>query len=128
VHERIQWADTDASGHYHFGTAFRLFEAAEARLLDGLGLLKKTAGRFPRVHASADFKRVLHYDDLVEVVLTVDGVGRSSVRYRFEVRHEGVVCVEGEAAAVLLTDSEGDTAAWSPEERELLLTSGPLPG
>lgn len=123
---RIQWVDTDASGHYHFTAAFRLFEAAEARLLDRLGLIEHTTGRFPRVHASADFRRVLHYNDLVDVFLTVERVGRSSVAYRFEVRHDGEVCVEGTAAAVLLSRSEGETVEWGSAERDLLLRAGPL--
>jgi len=39
VPQRIEWADTDASGHYHYIAAFRLYEAAANALMDRLGLL-----------------------------------------------------------------------------------------
>jgi acyl-CoA thioester hydrolase len=125
VRARIQWADTDASGHYHFSTAFRLFEAAEAALFSGLGLLAETTGRLPRVHASADFKSVLRFRDVVDVLAVVDHVGRASVAIRFEIRRDDELCVEGRFVAVLLTRAEGTAAGWSPEQRELLLQGGP---
>jgi acyl-CoA thioester hydrolase len=128
IRSRIQWVDTDASGHYHFSTAFRLFEAAEAALFAALGLLSETAGRLPRVHASADFRSVLRFRDVVDVLAVVDHVGRSSVGIRFEIRREDELCAEGRFVAVLLTRAEGTADGWTPEQRELLLQAGPQPG
>ena len=38
LQRRIEWMDTDAAGIYHWTTAFRLAEAAEAVLHTALGI------------------------------------------------------------------------------------------
>jgi YbgC/YbaW family acyl-CoA thioester hydrolase len=125
VTARIQWADTDAAGHYHFTTAFRLFEMAEGELLAELDLLSATNGRLPRVHASADFRRALHFRDLVTVHATVDRVGDASLTLRFEIHHDGELCAEGRFVTVLLDRPGGAPCAWSPAQRDLLVHGGP---
>jgi len=126
VTARIQWADTDAAGHYHFTTAFRLFEMAEGELLAALDLLSATSGRLPRVHAAADFRRALHFRDLVTVHATVDRIGDASLTLRFEIRHDAEVCVEGHFVTVLLDRPGGDPSSWSAGQRDLLLHGGRL--
>lgn len=124
IQRRIGWSDTDASGHYHYTAAFRLFEAAESVLMGQLGLLHTAQARIPRVHAEADFRRPLHSHDLVDVHGRVEAVGRSSVTFAFEVHREGELCATGRVIAALMTRPEGDTTGWSDEERRLLLGAG----
>jgi acyl-CoA thioesterase FadM len=126
VTARIQWVDTDAAGHYHFTTAFRLFEMAEGELLAALGLLSATSGRLPRVHASADFRRALHFRDLVTVHAVVDRVGDASLTLRFEIHHDADLCVKGHFVTVLLDRPGGDPTSWSAGQRDLLLHGGPF--
>jgi acyl-CoA thioester hydrolase len=126
VKRRIEWADTDASGWYHNTAALRLIEEAENVLLDRLGILHSVIARIPRVHISLDFRRFLRFWDEVDVGIRVQGVGESSVTYRFAVRHEEEICAEGTAVAVLVS-SEGKPIPWTEEHRQLLLTAGPLP-
>jgi acyl-CoA thioesterase FadM len=121
---RIQWVDTDASGHYHYTAAFRLFEAAEALLLSRLGLLAETHGNFPRVHASANFKTVLRFYDLVDTRVIVAAVGESSIRFTYEIRRDDELCVDGAVIAVLLGAAEGQKTRWSERQRRLLLDGG----
>ncbi|MGH2929299.1 MAG: acyl-CoA thioesterase [Solirubrobacteraceae bacterium] len=128
VEARIQWVDTDASGNYHFTTAFRLFEMAEAELFSRLDLLSETIDRLPRVHASADFKRPLRFRDRVMVRVTVDAVGRASLTLRFEISRDRELCVDGRFVTVLLTGAGGETAVWSAHQRDRLLHGGPQAG
>src|SRR5438132_9397952 len=86
VQRRIEWPDTDASGHYHNTAAFRFIEVAETTLLERLGFVYEIYGRHPRVHIEADFLLPLRFRDLVDIDLTVEGVGRTSVTYSFEMR------------------------------------------
>src|SRR6266540_7523384 len=86
VQRRIEWPDTDASGMYHNTAAFRFIEVAETALLDRLGFVHEIYGRHPRVHLEADFLRPLWFRDMVDIHLTVENVGRTSVTYRFEMR------------------------------------------
>lgn len=123
VQRRIEWSDTDASGHHHFLAGFRLFEAAEVALLSRLGMLD-LFGRLPRVHASAEFRSVLHLHDLVDITMWVEDVGRSSVTYRFEVRRDEEMCLEGKVVGAQLDEAEGEKEVWSAERRRLFMTSG----
>ena len=124
VQRRIEWADTDASGHYPYIAAFRLFEAAENALMQRLGLLRSTQGRLPRVHAEADFRRPLRSHDLVDIHARVAAVGASSITFAFEVRRDRELCVEGRVVGALLTRAEGERAVWTDEERRVLTSAG----
>ena len=79
LRRRIEWIDTDAAGIYHWTTAFRLAEAAEAALHTALGIADQTFGATPRVGVAADFRRSLRFNDAVDVELAVEGLGRPSV-------------------------------------------------
>src|SRR5437764_15100759 len=81
LRRRIEWIDTDAAGIYHWTTAFRFAESAEAALHTALGIADVTFGATPRVHVSADFERALAFNEVVEGDLAVRAVGRTSVEY-----------------------------------------------
>lgn len=123
VHRRIEWADTDASGHYHYATALRLFEAAESDLLDDLGLLRDVYGRLPRARVTFDYRRVLWFRDRVDASVSVTGVGRTSITYSFDVVRDGALCVEGSVVAVLV-DEAGEPTPWPDGYRRLLELAG----
>src|SRR5439155_1605167 len=82
LRRRIEWIDTDAAGIYHWTTAFRLAEAAEAALHTALGIADQTFGATPRVGVAPDFRRSLRFNDAVDVELAVDGV-RTAEAWRF---------------------------------------------
>jgi hypothetical protein len=46
IQRRIEWSDTDASGHWHNVAAFRMLEWAETALLDRLGLVDNVYAGF----------------------------------------------------------------------------------
>ncbi len=91
---RVAWVDTDAGGRIHFTAAFRWAEVAETALMRGLGLIDGW-GSYPRRHVEADFRKVLRFEDEIEVRLRVDGLGTTSVTYAWTVSKDGDVCVEG---------------------------------
>jgi len=125
VEQRIEWHDTDASGHHHHGAILRMAEAAEAELMEQLGLSDELYGSFPRVHVSVDFVEPLHFRARVEVQIEVAEVGRTSATFAFVVRLEGRKAADGRVAAVRL-GGEGRPEPWTDRQRELLLESGDL--
>ena len=127
VQRRIEWSDTDASGHYHNTAAFRFMEVAETTLLERLGFVHEVYGRHPRVHIEADFLAPLAFRDLVDIELTVAAVGRTSVTYDVEMRTRGRVAVRARFVAVLMTKIDGTPTPWPDEHRQLLLTAGVQP-
>ncbi len=124
VERRIEWVDTDASGHYHFTAALRLFESAEAMLLDRLGLRDRIYGRLPRVRLLVDFHDRLVFGDMVTVDVRVRTVGRTSLTYNFEIARGGNTCTSGQVTAVLLDSPLGRPTRWPEDDRARLCGAG----
>lgn len=81
---RIEWIDTDAAGIYHNSTVVRFVEAAEASLMDGLGL----HGYFPvapRVRYEVDFDAPLFFGQNVCAIVELVRIGTGSMTFGFEV-------------------------------------------
>jgi acyl-CoA thioester hydrolase len=86
---RIEFADTDMAGIVHFANFFRFMEAAEVEFLRsrGLSVLMNWEGRkisFPRVGASCDYLRPIRFEDVVEITVRLQRLGRKAVTYAFE--------------------------------------------
>jgi acyl-CoA thioester hydrolase len=127
IRRRIEWIDTDAAGIYHWTTAFRLFEAAEATLHSALGISDRTFGATPRVSVSADYLRPLRFNDEVEVRLVVEHVGTSSVRYGATISGPAGLAVSGTLTACFIDRGSGRATAWPEDIRRLLTGSQGAP-
>ncbi len=125
VERRVEWSDTDASGHYHNTYVVRLMEAAEAALFRRLGL-QHLWGKMPRVRIEANFRRRLFFDDLVEGHLSIEHVGRSSMTYVLEVRRGDVVVADARCVVVHVEPGAEGSTPWPDAVREQLMTAGVL--
>ena len=90
---RVEFSDTDMAGIAHFSRFFLWMEQAEHDFLEarGLSVVFEVDGcrhGFPRVSASCDW---------LDIVVTLESVGRSSLQYRFD------FTVDGEPTAVVAT-------------------------
>jgi YbgC/YbaW family acyl-CoA thioester hydrolase len=126
VQRKVEWSDTDASGHYHNGLVFRLCEVAETALFQGVDLLESVYGRIPRVHVTVDFQSVLYFGDVVDVFLQIASVGTTSINYGVEIRRGEEVCAKATVVAVLVKP-DGSPRPWPEDYKEALLSAGPLP-
>jgi acyl-CoA thioesterase FadM len=126
LHRRIEWIDTDAAGIYHWTTAFRLAEAAEAALHTALGIADRTFGVTPRVSVAAEFQRPLRFNDPVEVELAVEAIGNSSVRYALAITGPDGPAMTGHVTACLIDRESRRALSWPDDMRELLANGGPL--
>lgn len=82
---RVEWIDTDASGHQHNSLIMRLVEAAERRLIADAGVLGDYFWSAPRVRQEIDFTGKLYFDQEVSTTVTLTKLGRSSITFTFEV-------------------------------------------
>lgn len=123
ITRRIEWIDTDAAGIYHWTTALRLAEAAEAALHTDLEIVNETFGATPRVRVQFDFRRPLRFNDEVDVSLHVVRVGRSSLTQRCVIEHGGAVCAEGDIVICHLDKRTGQASAWPDHVRRRLMGS-----
>ncbi len=149
IRRRVEWPDTDAAGRYHHSTVIRWVEAAEAELLGALDLID-VFGSVPRVRYAVDYLSPVFFRDEVELELTVESVGDTSIRYAFDVRRpppahvpvaaeltDVTAIAEAEAdvahvargvlTAVLLAPETGSPVGWPGDARRRLLTAGPQP-
>jgi YbgC/YbaW family acyl-CoA thioester hydrolase len=102
---RVEFVDTDMAGIVHFSNFFRWMESAEVELLRSLGLSVKLPWEgeeigFPRVSASCDYLRPAYFEDVLEVAVRVQRIGRKSVTYGFEFTRGGEVIARGRVSAV----------------------------
>jgi len=126
IRRRIEWMDTDAAGIYHWTTAFRLTEAAEAAMHTALGIEEITFSSTPRVHVDFHFKSPLRFNDETRVTLAVDRVGRASVRYRVAIDGPDGTAVEGALTACFVEAGISGARPWPDEVRTRLAEGGPV--
>lgn len=120
IQRRVQWMDTDAAGIWHHSVVIRWTEEAEAELHRELGIIDQTFGATPRVRTEFEFHDVLHFDDVVDISLSVAGVGTTSVTYEVEVTRGSNVMARGELVAVLIDRASGRKERWPEPLRQAL--------
>jgi YbgC/YbaW family acyl-CoA thioester hydrolase len=109
LHRRLRWADADAAGRLHFPRIFEIVEEAESELVRSINWpMNRSMGYdFPRVHIECNFRRVLSLDDPFRMRLTVGKLGRTSIRYDYQVLNESdEVAIEGTMTLVTLKDGK----------------------
>jgi acyl-CoA thioesterase FadM len=119
VRARVQWTDTDASGHYHFSTVLRWAEAAEAELFAQLGLVS-LLGVVPRAHIEVDYLVPVWMQDEVETTIVIAEIGRASLRLAFHVEHGRDTVARGSVTAVHVDHAGGRATPWPDELRRQL--------
>jgi acyl-CoA thioesterase FadM len=120
----VGWGDTDASGHYQFQTVFRWLMEAESELHDRLGIVSATHGSSPRLHVEADYLMRLWFRDLVDFELKVDSIGRSSLRYVFEVRKANDVAARGVLVVAYMPREAERPQPWPADLRKAFSEGG----
>lgn len=90
VSRRIEWVDTDASGHQHNGLIMRLVESAEAEMVTAAGIEHDYFPSAPRVRQEINFSGMLYFGQYATTTVTVESIGRTSLTLSFEVWGEAV--------------------------------------
>ncbi len=85
VTRRVEWVDTDASGHHHNSLIMRLVEAAEASLVSAAGIAEYYAAAAPRVRHEIDFTGPLDFGQDATATVVVERLGRASITLSFDV-------------------------------------------
>ena len=122
LQRRVKWADTDASGLWHFAVVCDLVEETETELHRRLGIVDETSGRMPRVNFTVQYDLPASFGDLLDVELRVVDVGGSSLVYEFAIRRRDDLLASGSMTTVFV-DSAGRAAPLPPSIREPLVTT-----
>lgn len=93
---RVEFADTDVAGIMHFANFFRFMEVTEHAFYRELGFsvhpfndeVSDTEDSpkvgWPRVHASADYRMPLKFEEEVEVELLIEEIRSKTICYYFQ--------------------------------------------
>ncbi len=110
---RVEFSDTDMAGIVHFANFFRYMEAAEHEWFRALGL--KIAGKlangteygWPRVSATCSYSSPAHYEDVLEITITVIQRNPRSLTTQYEFRRGPTLIATGEMKTVYCLMPEG---------------------
>lgn len=109
LNRRLRWADSDAAGRLHFPRIFEIVEEAESELVRRIGWpMNRSLGYdFPRVNIECRFMRVLELDAPFKLRLTAGKLGRTSIRYDYQV-FDGAneLAIEGAMTLVVLQNGK----------------------
>ncbi|PPK93796.1 acyl-CoA thioester hydrolase [Kineococcus xinjiangensis] len=133
---RVEWVDTDASGHHHNTAVIRWVEECEARMFRDLGLLEHVA-QAPRVRLEVNFRAPLHFGQEITTELRLERLGERSMSFSFRVwggvrdEEPGGAPPRPAADGLLVTACvpPGATVAapWPEHLRRTLLAAGGTP-
>jgi len=118
----IRWGDMDAMGHVNNTVYFRYMEQARISWFDALvpaAEAWKNTG-IVIANASCNFKRALNYPGTVEVRVTIDPPGGSSVGTFYELKMDETLYADG-AAVVVFIDMKSQKPVRIPEGIRSLL-------
>jgi len=129
IRRRVEWAETDASGHYHFSSVFRWFEEAEHALWNSLKVNMSIVTAIPRVHVEVDYKERLWFDQEIDLLLKVERMGTASCQFSFTVLTlTGKVAVSGSYTVVYAPDPTSTSQPWPMEILEAVNSGQALLG
>jgi YbgC/YbaW family acyl-CoA thioester hydrolase len=106
------------AGIVHFSNFFRYMEAAEQAFLRarGLSVAMNWEGEhvgLPRVAASCDFLRPVHFEDVLDIAVNLQKIGRTSITYVFEFFKGQEMVARGQITCVCCQrGKEGRWEAW----------------
>lgn len=102
---RIEFCDTDMAGIVHFANFFRFMESAEVEFLRSRGLSVRLHWQgeeigFPRVSATCDYLSPAFFEDVLDVMVTLEKLGSKSATYRFDFSRQGTPIARGRVTSV----------------------------
>ena len=108
----VEFRHTDAAGIVHFSTFFAWMEEVEHEFIRRLGFsvfMKDDEGTisWPRVHTSCDFHAPIRFEDTVDIEISLEKLGASSVHYHFRFTCKGQEVADGKMIAACCRVGQG---------------------
>ncbi len=116
---RVSFSDTDAAGVVHFSRILCYVEEAEHLFLESLSIPLLENGGWPRVDVQCSYTAPIMPADTVEVMISPEQLGESSIVWRFQLSCGGEICASGNMKTVRV-NAEGKAVALASEWRQKL--------
>ena len=111
MRRRVQFYETDAAGMVHFTSYFRYMEEAEHALWRELGLSIAPEGSeigFPRISASFEYRRPLHFEQEIDVTIRVVSISARTIDYACEITRDGTSVATGAIRIACVSKRPGE--------------------
>jgi acyl-CoA thioester hydrolase len=103
---RVRYEETDAAGVVYYANYLVYFEVARVESLRAVGMpiteVERRGVLLPAVSATCTYHSPAHVDDLLDVAMWTDHVGRASFGFGYEVRRVAEAAAPGDAPGVLI--------------------------
>lgn len=111
---RVRYEETDAAGVVYYANYFVYFEVARVESLRAVGMpiteVERRGVLLPAVSATCTYHCPAHVDDLLDVAMWTDHVGRASFGFGYEVRRVAEAATDAGAEGSA-TAAAGDVSA-----------------
>ena len=102
---RVEFCETDAAGIAHFSAFFLYMEQAEHACLRHLGLSVMHCDShgtisWPRVSATCDYRGSVKFEDILDIEVRIERLGKKSVTYAFHFTQADQAVADGKITAV----------------------------
>jgi acyl-CoA thioester hydrolase len=119
---RVGFDETDAQGVVYYGRYFPYFDRSRVEYLRHLQLLNRDLGgrEFVMRRSICEYEAPARFDDPLEVFIRTAAIGRTSLRYEFEVHHaeQGMLLARAEQVLVMIARETRRPTAVPDELRE----------
>lgn len=125
IERRVEWVDTDASGHQHNSSVMRWVEAAEAQFMLELGLTDYFPAA-PRVNQTINYRARLWFGQGITATVWVERLGTKSLTFGFNVlghafrQHAQALAASGTFTTVYLPPGNTASEPWPEHYRAAL--------
>jgi acyl-CoA thioester hydrolase len=126
---RVQFCETDMAGIVHFANYFRMMEEVEHAYFRSLGFSISMQHNgmhigWPRVSSSCEFTQPVHFEDELELQLSVVRVGDKSLSYEVAFMRGSTQVALGKSTSVCCALENGKMKSVSiPAELRAKLTA-----
>ncbi|MBM7660622.1 acyl-CoA thioester hydrolase [Bacillus mesophilus] len=123
---KVRFAETDMFGHVNNTTAFTYFEEGRLEFFKKIGIMRDWMSRdselIPVVaDLQCDYLSQIYFDDVLQVFVKMNKVGRTSVELHYLVKKEnGTVAYTGRGTIVQINKETGRPEEWKEHWKELL--------
>ena len=108
---RVRYADTDQMRLVHHAKYFEYFEQARSDLLREIGLpyseIEHMGFYLPVLEAYAKYRQPVRYDELIEVITSLQEIPTSRIRIEYEIRRDGEILAEGHTVHIFVNAQSG---------------------
>lgn len=117
---RVRYGETDQMGFVYYGVYAQYYEVARVEMMRSVGILYAELEKshhlwMPVMNMQVRFLRPARYDDLLTIQTTVPTLPQKDIRFRYEIRNESGVLLNGALVQLCFLDSRTQHRIDAPD-------------